>query len=216
MEDKAKPFGNIWNISNDVVEKNSDVKKSAFSDMPETENIATNVNGYVINDVGNIVAQFGFFLDEDDNPDTIELKISADGFLARIYNEETNIILGYGHPTGFTGLVDPKLTQILHLGPEAAQGDDIIVSIPNDQTLEEKGVNFIIRDCDVDLNLLSADVREDFQESLEDAADPVDDMNAMEESYNTYMKHLYVVLGDQYSNNPTNAIQEPEEEENYE
>jgi len=216
MAENAQPFGNIWNISDDVVEKNSDVKKTVFSGMPDEDKVATNVNGYVINDVGNIVAQFGFFLDEGDNPETIELKISVDGFLARIYNEPTNIILGYGHPTGFTGLVDPKFTQILHLGPEAAQGDDIIVSIPNDKTLKEKGVNFIIRDCDVDLNLLSDDVKEDFQQSLEDAADPVADMNTIEESYNSYMRHLYIVLGDQYSNNPTNAMQEPEEEENYE
>jgi hypothetical protein len=211
MEEKAKPFGNIWNVSNDIVEKNENVKKAVHSDMPDTDLVATNVNGYVINDVGNIVAQFGFFLDNDEKPETIELKISVDGFLGRIYNEPTNIILGYGHPTGFTGLVDPKFTQILHLGPDATNGDDIIVSIPNDDTLQEKGVNFIIRDIDVQIDLLSDDVREDFQQSLEDAAEEIDDMNELESSYNSYMRHLYVVLGEQYVKG-----NEPEEEEFYE
>ena len=211
MEKKAKPFGNIWNLSDNIVDKNNDVKKTVHSDMPDEDKIATNVNGYVINDVGNIVAQFGFFLNSDENPKVIDLKISVDGFLGRIYNEPTNIILGYGHPTGFTALVDPKFTQILHLGPDAANGDDIIVSIPNDNVLEERGVNFIIRDVDVDLNLLTEDVREDFIQSLEDASEEINDMNEIESSYNAYMRHLYVVLSEQYNN--TN---EPEEEEFYE
>lgn len=212
MEEKAQPFGNIWNVSNDVLDKNKEVKKSVHSDMPDEDKVATNVNGYVINDVGNIVAQFGFFIDSDYNPETIELKISADGFLARIYNEPTNIILGYGHPTGFTGLVDPKYTQILHLGPNAANGDDILVSIPNDKMLDDRGVNFIIRDIDVDPSLLSDDVREDFEQSLQDAADEISDLNEIESSYNSYMRHLHVVLGEQYSQNEN----QPEEEEFYE
>lgn len=196
MEEKAQPFGNIWNMTKDVVEKNNEIRKAVHSDMPDEDKVATDINGYVINNVGNIVAQFGFFMAEDENPETIQLQISADGFLARIYNEPTNIILGYGHPTGFTGLIDPKFSQVLHLGPDAANGEFIIVSIPNDETLREKGVNFIIRDVDVVLDLLSEDVKEDFIQSLEDAKDQIEDMNDMETAYNNYMKHIYTLLGE--------------------
>lgn len=209
MENGAKPFGNIWNISNEILDKNSDAKRTFHSDMPDSDKIATNINGYVINVVGNIVAQFGFFLNSDENnEDVLELKISADGFLGRIYNESTNLILGYGHPTGFTGLIDPKFTKILHLGKEAANGDDIIVSIPNDDFLKERGVNFIIRDVDVQLELLSDDVREDFLQSLKDASQEIVDMNEMETAYNSYMRHIYVLLGADYKTNVTQPIEE--------
>lgn len=202
MTEKENQFSNIWNISEDIVNKNNAVKKTVHSDIPDEDNVASDVNGYVINEVGNIVAQFGFFIENDSEQENIDLKISADGFLAKIYNEPTNIILGYGHPTGFTGLVDPKLTQILHLGPGAANGEDIIVSIPHDDMLKEKGLNFIIRDVDVVLDLLSDDVREDFEQSLEDAAEPVPDMNEIEESYNSYMRHMYVILGEETGDKP--------------
>lgn len=194
----SQPMANIWDISDSVVDRNKDIKKEVLSDMPDEDKIAINVNGYVINELGNIVAQFGFFAEEAEN-DTIDLKISADGFLAKIYNEPTNIILGYGHPFGFTGLIDPKKSQILHLGPKAANGDSIIVSIPNDDLLKEQGVVFVIREEDVMLELLSDDVREDFQESCIDADEEPTDLNEIEQSYNNYVKHIHVILGEDMS-----------------
>lgn len=203
-------YENIWNMSKDVIEKNSDVKEEILSDDANEDKVADNINGYVINDVGNIVAQFGFFVENADN-DTISVKISPDGFLSKIYNEDTNIIIGYGHELGFTGLINPEKSQILHLGPEAANGDDIKITVSNDDTLKEQGVIILMRADDVDLNLLSEDVREDFKQSLEDSKDVLTDLNDIETDYNNYMKHVYVLLSDQYKNDV-----EVDEEENYE
>jgi len=208
--EKHKPKDNIWGISNNIVKKNTDIKNEILSDLPNEDKVASNINGYVINAVGNIVAQFGFFVENQDS-ETIDMKISPDGFLAKIYNENTNIILGYGHPLGFKGIVDPKKSQILHLGPDAANGEDIIVSISNDKTLEEQGVVFLIRDIDVETELLSEDVKEDFEQSLEDAKDEVTDLNEIEASYNAYMRHIYVILGEEKEDTT-----EVEEEEIYE
>ena len=212
MEEEKAPntMAGIWGISDDVVNKNKDIKSEILSDLPNEDKVASNINGYVINKVGNIVAQFGFFVENQDG-ETIDMKISPDGFLAKVYNENTNIILGYGHPLGFTAMVDPKKSQILHLGPDAANGDDIIVSISNDETLKTQGVVFLIRDTDIMTDLLPEDVREDFEQSLEDARDEVTDMNEMEESYNAYMKHLFVILGEEREDKTT-----VEEEEVYE
>ena len=75
--------------------------------------------------------------------------------------------------------------------------------------LKEKGVIFIIRYDDVDIDLLSEDVREDFLENIEDAKEPVSDMNELEDSYNSYMVQIYHVLSE---TDTTNDIQADEEE----
>ncbi len=198
MEENTEPksMENIWGIADDVAHKNAEIKKEILSDMPNEDKVANNINGYVINRVGNIVAQFGFFV-ETQTDENIDLKISTDGFLAKIYNENTNIIIGYGHPLGFTGMIDPKKSQVLHLGPDAANGDDIIVKIANDEDLEKQGVVFIIRETDVMTNLLPEDIKEDFEQSLIDAKAPITDLNELETSYNAYMRHIYMLLGEE-------------------
>jgi len=198
MEENTEPksMENIWGIADDVAHKNAEIKKEILSDMPNEDKVANNINGYVINRVGNIVAQFGFFV-ETQTDENIDLKISTDGFLAKIYNENTNIIIGYGHPLRFTGMIDPKKSQVLHLGPDAANGDDIIVKIANDEDLEKQGVVFIIRETDVMTNLLPEDIKEDFEQSLIDAKAPITDLNELETSYNAYMRHIYMLLGEE-------------------
>jgi hypothetical protein len=193
-EDKAKSLEDIWSIKDDVVSKNEQIKKDVF-DIPDEELVSNNVLGYVINSVGNIVAQFGFFVETEGN-DRIDLRISPDGFMAAVYNKPTNIILGYGHPLGFSGLIDPKQSNLLHLGPEQAAGDSMIISVENDEKLEKQGIVCVIRDIDVMTEILPEDVREDFEESLVDAEDPIEDLNEVETSYNAYMRHIYTILGE--------------------
>jgi hypothetical protein len=209
-EKKAQSYSDIWSISNDVLDKNEQVKKETF-DIPDEDLVADNVHGFVINNVGNIVARFGFFV-ETENTDRIDLKISPDGFMASVYNKPTNIILGYGHPLRFSGLVDPKQSQILHLGPDKANGDNIIISVQNDDKLKEQGIICIMRDIDVMTDILPQEVKEDFEESLVEAAEPVADLNEIEASYNSYMKHIYVVLGENFGKQDTVV----EKEESYE
>jgi len=194
--EEAKSIENIWGISDSVIEKNNAVTNDIMSDNPDENKVAENINGYVINEVGNIVAQFGFFV-ENDNDETVDIQISKDGFLSKIYNEDTNIILGYGHELGFTGMVDPKKSQILHLGPEAANGSDIVVSVTNDETLSKQGMILIIRDKDVVIDILPNDLRDDYIQSIEDAKDPIDELNEIETSYNQYMRHMYNILGEE-------------------
>jgi hypothetical protein len=203
MEEKAKSFSDIWSISDEVIQKNEQVKKEVF-DMPDEDLVAANVRGYVINSVGNIVAQFGFFV-ETAGKERVDLRVSPDGFMAAIYNRPTNVLLGYGHPLGFAGLIDPQFSNILHLGPDQANGDEVVISIQNDEKLEQQGIVVIIKDTDVLLDILPADVREDFEQSLEDAKDPIEDLNDIETTYNSYMRHIYVVLGESKPN--TNAVE---------
>jgi len=207
MDDKAKDFGSIWGISDEVIKKQNEVKEEILSEETNEAKVADNIKGYVINDVGNIVAQFGFFVDNQDE-ETIDVFVSKDGFLSKIYNDDTNIILGYGHPLGFTGMVDPEKSQILHLGPKAANGGDIIISVSNDELLQSQGMVIVIRDADVDINLLSEDIRDSYIENVEDAKEPMGELNEIEQAYNNYMIHIYSILGE--------SGPEVEEEEVYE
>jgi len=196
-EKKAQHWKNIWSIKDEVITKNKNHKKDKF-DIPDEDKIVNNVNGYIINSVGNIVAKFGFFVETEGN-NKIGFKISADGFMGCVYNKPTNVLLGYGHPTGFAGLVDPKQTQILHLGPDQTNGDQLIISIKNDEHLKTNGIVCIIRDEDVILELLPEDVAADYKQSLIEAKNTVTDLNELEMAYNAYMRHLYKILGEQFN-----------------
>ncbi len=207
MENKSINFTEMWDISKSVLAKNKDIKHSALN-IPDTDKVANNVSGYVINVNGNIVARFGFFI-ESENKQSIDIKISADGLLACIYNQPTNIILGYGHPLGFNGLIDPQFSNVLHLGPETTQGDQVIISIENDEKFSTQGIVVIMRDVDVMVDILPLDMREDFKQSLIDAKAAIVDLNDIEKSYNTYIKHLYVILGESTIKN-TQTIEEEE------
>lgn len=200
-ENKAQSYSDIWSFDKEVVEKNADAKKQKY-DIPDEDKIAENVSGFIINNVGNIVAKFGFFVDTSTD-ERINFKISPDGFMAAVYNKPTNIIVGYGHPLRFHGMVDPKQTQILHLGPKQANGEDIIISIENDEKLKEQGIVCIMRSEDVLLSALAEDIREDYANSLIDAQQEVTDLNEIEQSFNAYLRHVYVVLGEDFSNNTT-------------
>lgn len=206
-ENKAQDSKNIWSIKDEVLEKNTQNKNVAL-DLPEEESVSNNVNGYIINEVGNIVAQFSFFV-ETEGKDRIDLKVSTDGFMAAIYNRPTNIILGYGHPLRFSGLVDPKQSSLLHLGPDAANGEQILISVENDEKLQEQGIVVMMRDVDVMTEILPEDVRVDFEQSLIDALEPIDELNEIETSYNHYMRHIYVILGENTSKD--NIVIEEEE-----
>lgn len=196
-ENKAKDYTDIWSFDKEVLEKNDDVRKE-LHDIPDPEYVAENVHGYVINGLGNIVAKFGFFVELADKQ-TLDIRISKDGFLAGIYNKPTNIILGYGHPLGFPAIVDPQQSQILHLGPEQANGEEIIISIENDEKLKEQGITCIIRDTDVMLEVLSPEVRKDFEESLVEASQPVEELNEIEKSYNSFIVHMHSILGQEFN-----------------
>lgn len=206
---EAINFSDIWSMSSDVVAKNNEAKHELYADIPGEDKVASNINGYIINLHGNIVAKFGFFVESDDNS-ILELKISNDGFLAKIYKSPTNVLVGYGHPLGFTGLVDITKSQILHLGPEAANGEDVIIKIENDELLREQGLVIIIRDVDVMVELLTPEVQEDFKVSLLEASIPIDDLNEIETSYNNYIKHMYIALSET-TNNTDNTVIEKEE-----
>lgn len=192
-EKKAQSYADIWSIKDEVIEKNKEVKKKVF-DIPDEDLVAHNVKGFVINEVGNIVAQFGFFV-ETEGKDKIELRISPDGFLAAVYNKPTNIILGYGHPLGFNGMIDVKQSNILHLGPDQANGDQLIINIQNDETLEKQGIVCMIRDVDVLTDILPPEVAEDFNESIIEAKNPIEDLNEIEDAFNKYLQHIYKLLG---------------------
>lgn len=199
MEEKteALSYTDIWSITDEVIEKNKEVKKKKFN-IPDTTMTANDVTGFIINEVGNIVAQYGFFVEHEDD-ERININVSPDGFMAAIYNRPTNIILGYGHPLHFSGLVDPKQASLLRLGPDVANGDNIIISVENDDKLKEQGIVVIMRDTDVMLELLPVDVRENFEESLSHAAKPIEDMNVIEASYNAYMRHIFIILSESAS-----------------
>ena len=188
----------IWSIKDDVLEKNKQSKKEIYS-IPEEDMISDNVNGFIINEHGNIVARFSFFVETTDT-NKINLKISQDGFMTSVYKKPTNIIVGYSHPLKFSGLVDPSQSRILHLGPEKANGTDFVISLDNDEKLKNQGIVCLMRDVDVLTEILPNDVRIDFEESLNDASTPVDDLNEIEQSYNSFMKHIYVVLGENFDN----------------
>lgn len=196
-ETKSQSFSDIWSISDSIIEKNKQVKKDVFY-IPDEDKIINNVKGFVINSVGNIVAQFGFFI-ETEGKERIDFKISPDGFMSSVYNKPTNILLGYGHPLGFNGMVDPSQSNVLHLGPDQANGEQFVISVENDDKLKEQGMVCMIRDTDVMTELLPEEVREDFELSLEDASKPVEDLNELETSYNEYMRHLYNILGERFN-----------------
>lgn len=212
MADDTTPnnFSDIWSISDQVIEKNKKVKTDVF-DIPDEEKVAANVKGYVINDVGNIVAQFGFFVESTDD-DKLLLMISPDGFLGVIYNHPTNVIVGYGHKLGFNGMIEPKDSNILHLGPDQAAGENVILDINNDEKLKEQGLVFMIRADDVMLELLSDEVRADFIESLDLAVEPVEHLNEIETSFNAYMRELHHILGEEFNTLDNVEPELPEEE----
>lgn len=207
-ENKAQSYADIWSFGDEVVEKNKEAKQKEY-DIPEEDAVAANVNGFIINNVGNIVAKFGFFVNTEDEQ-RVDFRISPDGFMASVYNRPTNIIVGYGHPLRFYGLVDPKQSQILHLGPDQAAGQDIVISIENDDKLKEQGIVCIMRDIDVMTDILVEDVREDFIQSLEDAKQEVTDLNEIEQSFNSYLKHIYVVLGEDFTKNDETQVEKEE------
>lgn len=206
---KAYTYSDIWSFSDEVVDKNAEAKKKEY-DIPEEDVVASNVNGFIINGIGNIVAKFGFFVELEDD-ERIDFRISPDGFMGAVYNKPTNIIVGYGHPLRFHGMIDPKQSQILHLGPEAANGQDIIVSIENDDKLKEQGLVCIMRDCDVIPDILAEDVRTDFIQSMEDATQEVTDLNEIERAFNSYLRHIYVVLGEDFAKKSDETTIEQEE-----
>lgn len=189
---KVESLSDMWSIKDEILEKNKEVKKKVF-DMPDEDLVSNNVKGFIINELGNIVAQFGFFV-ETEGKEKIELRVSQDGFLAAIYNRPTNIIVGYGHPLGFNGMIDPKQSNMLYLGPDQTQGDQVIINIANDEQLEKQGIVCIIRDVDVMTEILPSDVATDFEQSMIDAKTPVEDMNEVEQAYNNYIKHIYDLL----------------------
>lgn len=207
-ENKAYTYESIWSFKDEVIDKNTEAKKKEYN-IPDEDVVATNVSGFIINSVGNIVAKFGFFVEVEDD-ERVDFKISPDGFMAAVYNRPTNIIVGYGHPLRFHGLVDPKESQILHLGPDAAAGQDIIISIANDEKMKEQGIVCIMRDCDVMTDILVEDVREDFIQSLEDAKQEVTDLNEIERAFNSYLRHIYVVLGEDFTKKDETPIEEEE------
>jgi hypothetical protein len=204
--DKLESMEDIWNIGEDIVSKNQDIKREIISDIPDSDKITKDIQGLVINNIGNVVASFGFFA-EDAEAGKTRIKISVDGFLSKLYNEDTMILLGYGHPLGFTGLIDPKKAQTIVIGPDVAKGDDIFIVVDNDDTLEKQGLLVIIRDVDVEIGLLNADIKEDFEQSLIDASEEIPDMNELERSHNEYMKKIYSLL---------ETVIKVEEEEYYE
>jgi hypothetical protein len=192
-KNELEGYNNIWSIKDSIIDKNNTIKKNAIG-LSDEDKLSSNIDGYIINHHGNLVAKFGFFV-ETAGKDRIDLKVSPDGFLGTIYNKPINIIVGYGHPLGFTGMVDITKSDILHLGPEQTKGDQIIFSIANDESLEEQGVVVIMRDIDVTADLLPDEVKMDFAESLREASTPVTDMNELETSYNAYIKEMYNILG---------------------
>lgn len=190
---EAINFSDIWSMSSDVINKNNEAKQEIHADIPGEDKVASNINGYIVNVHGNIVAKFGFFIEAEDES-VFDIKISTDGFLAKIYHAPTNVIVGYGHPLGFTGLIDIEKSQILHLSPEAANGEDILIKVDNDDLLREQGLVIIMRAEDVMIDLLAPDVQDDFKTSLLEAETPATDLNEIEASYNSYIKHIYVTL----------------------
>lgn len=194
MEQEVQKYNDIWSIKDDIIAKNESVKKEVL-DIPDADLVAINVSGYIINSIGNIVAKFGFFI-ETSTVDRIDLRISPDGFMGNVYNTSMNVIFGYSHPLGFNGLIDPKQSTLLTLTPDMSNGEDIIISISNDDKLATQGLICIIRDIDVVDDLLSNDIKEDFIQSKEDAAIEELDLNDIETSYNAYLRHLYLILGE--------------------
>lgn len=208
VEKDTQTFNDIWSLKDDVIKTNNIAKKETF-DIPENEMIATNIKGFIINSIGNIVAQFGFFVETETNG-ILNLKISQDGFMAGIYKKSMNILVGYGHPAGIHGLVDAKDATIITLSPEHANGSDMIISVENDSKLQDFGLVCVIRADDVDLDVLSDEVKEDFIESLELALEEVVDLNEIEASYNAYLKHIFMILGNDYENVDSTIIEKEE------
>ncbi len=184
---------NPWKLADAVINKNNEVRSKAMSEEVEE---AKNVMGFVINSIGNIVSQFGFFVEEK-TEDTMKIKISADGFLAKVYNEPVNLIYGYGDKLDIPGIINPKKSQILKLGPDVTQGEDLLIEITIDDHLKTEGVIFLIRDKDVMVETLIDDIRDEYKKNIKQAKYELANMNELEKSYNNYMKHLYVVLGEE-------------------
>lgn len=191
---KALEYTDIWSVKNEVIQKNNESKHNT-NNIPLETAISENITGLVINSVGNIVSRFNFFIDEK-TEESVNIKISPNGFMASIYNKPTNILVGYGHPLYFSGIVDPKQATILRLGPDQTKGDDVIISIANDKKLIESGLVCIIRSDDVLVDVLDDDIKNDFDESMFEAQEQITDMNELETSYNNYMKFVYTLLSD--------------------
>ena len=91
-------------------------------------------------------------------------------------------------------------------------GDDVIISIQNDEKLENQGIVCIIRDIDVMTEILPSDVREDFEQSQLEASKALLDLNEIEKSYNDYMKHIYHILGETIKKDETTSKEEINEQ----
>ena len=189
---------NVWDVADKALTENNEDEN--------TENnppVISNVIGLVINENGYIVSKFGFFIDTDTiDDDKIAFKISPDGFLGKLYNEPIKILLGYGSESGVPGVVDYKKASIIELGPDNTGGDSLIISIANDDDFKTKGVYIIVRDKDVDVNLLNPEIKEQYLENLDESKneDNYEDLSDIEKSYIDYIKHVYVNLTEELKN----------------
>lgn len=184
---------NMWSIKDEILSLNTDLNKKKY-DIVDGDEIASNIDGFVINADGFIVAKFGFFVQQL-NEDTLDLKISRDGFLGGLYNKPTSLVIGYGSKLGFNCLVDIEKTVILDFKPEYVD-EDIILNIENDDKLKNEGMLCIIRDIDVDLEMLQDDVKNDFLQSQKESIDTTK-LNELELSFKSYISHVYKLLSKQ-------------------
>lgn len=190
---KMEKKENMWSIKDEILSLNTDLNKKKY-DIVDGDEIASNIDGFVINADGFIVAKFGFFVQQL-NEDTLDLKISRDGFLGGLYNKPTSLVIGYGSKLGFNCLVDIEKTVILDFKPEYVD-EDIILNIENDDKLKNEGMLCIIRDIDVDLEMLQDDVKNDFLQSQKESIDTTK-LNELELSFKSYISHVYKLLSKQ-------------------
>lgn len=187
-------FSNVWSFTKEVSDKNKEVKNAQYG-VIDGDKISTDIEGFIINSIGNVVAKFGFFIDAE-SEHKIDLIVSVDGFLGSIYSKPMNVLLGYSSETGIPGMVNPEKTQILHLGPKSTNGNQLIISIDKNDYLKEYGMICIIRECDVSIDSLSEEIKDDFKISCEEAKIPDSDMSEIEDAYCKYLSHLYLLLGE--------------------
>jgi len=192
---EVQNFKSNWSFKDSLISQNKEFKKEKYG-LSDGEKISSNVNGFIINSHGNIVAKFNFFI-LNETEENLELEISTTGFLGSVYHKNVSLLIGYGHNLGFDCLVDCEKTQILNLKSEYADGEPFIINIFKDKLLVENGLICIIRDEDVMSDLLSDEVKDDYFESCEFAKIKEEQMSELEISFNEYLKKLYVVLGEQ-------------------
>lgn len=149
--------------------------------------ITDKASGFVIHQNGFVVCQFAIDIKEETD-EYLELSLKNNDFFKKAFEEPMNIIIGYGDHTGIPVVLDVQKAQIFNIGPNLIEEDDIVFRIVNNDFLNERGFNFILRYEDVEATF-SEELKEEINKNFNNVNE--EDLSDIDKSYMNYIKHLY-------------------------